>query len=187
MDFAICRRTTNKFEKENKLWKQHATASEVKKHYASEEQWNNYFKFSIVRNPFDRIVSSYNWICRKIKPSKFRDRLLFEDFVFRKGGFEKVLSQYLISEEHNRYHQIRPSVEYLYENDNLLVDHVGKFENLENEWNFICKKIGTEIILPHMNKHSRNNKHYQDYYNDETKAHISEVYRKDIETFGYEF
>jgi len=187
IDFAICGKITNKFEKEKKLWKQHGTAEDIKKYYASKEQWNEYFKFAIVRNPFDRMVSSYNWMCSPIKSCNLRDRLLFKNFVFRTGMFEDILSQDLVGEETNRYHHIRPSIEYLFKNDNLLVDHVGKYENLKDEWNFICEKLGVGIDIPHINKCSRPNKHYRDYYDNETKEYVSEVYKKDIETFGYEF
>jgi len=175
------------WDKERKLWKQHATATEIKEHYASKEQWNNYFKFAIVRNPFDKIVSSYNWICRRIKPCDLRDRLMFKDFVFRKGVFEKMFNLDETDLRLNNYHQIRPSVEYLFENNNLLIDYVGKFENLDDEWDFICEKLGTKIKIPHRNKHSRDYKHYRDYYDDETKEFILKTYKKDLETFGYEF
>jgi hypothetical protein len=185
---AISGKITNKFEKEKKIWMQHATCSEIKKYYASKEQWDSYFKFAIIRNPFDRIVSSYNWLCGSMmKPCNFRDRLLFKNFVFRKAPFKEVLSQDFIGDPTNRYHHIKPSIEYLFENDNLLVDYVGRFENLEYEWKFICKKIGTKNTLPHIHKRSRSNKHYREYYNDETRGYISEVYKKDLEIFGYKF
>lgn len=72
-------------------------------------------------------------------------------------------------------------------NNNLMVDYVGKFENIEDDRNFICKQLGIKIKLEHRNKHSRNNNHYRDYYNDETKEFILKRYKKDLETFGYEF
>jgi len=189
IDYALHGTVPERWNKDKQLWKQHCTASDVKKYFASEEQWDNYFKFSIVRNPFDRIVSSYNFLCReKMRPYEFRDRLLFKDFIFRKGIFERLLNPSLIVEESNRYHQIKPSFEYLFDkNDNLMIDHIGRFENLKNEWDFICKQLGVKIELKHRNKHSRDNKHYRDYYDNETKAYVSETYKKDLEIFGYEF
>lgn len=187
IDYALHGKLPGGWNKKKKLWKQHCTAKDVKKHFASEEQWSNYFKFSIVRNPFDRIVSSYNWICRKIKPCGFRDFLLFNHFVFRTGPFKEVLNPDLTHQARNRYHQIKPSIDYLFEDDILLVDYVGKFENLKDEWNFICEKLGAKIKLPHRNKLSRDDKHYRDYYNDETREFVSQTYKKDLEIFGYEF
>jgi hypothetical protein len=188
IDKAICGRVTNEFDKKNKLWKQHATAQQAKKYYASEKQWNDYFKFAIIRNPFDRIVSSYNWLCRKIKPSNFRDRLLFKDFIYRRGKFKDLLNSSLIIKKENRYHQIRSSTDYIMdENDNIIVDYIGRFENLKDDWNFICEKIGTKIELVHHNKHSRDHKHYRDYYDDETREFVAKACEKDLKLFGYEF
>jgi hypothetical protein len=186
IDLALRGKLTVNWDENKKLWKQHCTALNVKKYFASAEQWNNYFKFSIVRNPFDRIVSSYNFLCRHMEYSNFRDRLLFKDFVLRTGMFEKMLNQDSVDKPSNNYHQVRPSVDYLFENDSLIVDYVGRFERLEDEWEFICEKIGAKIKLPHINKNDRK-KQYQDYYNDETKEYVSKIYKKDIETFGYKF
>jgi hypothetical protein len=169
------------------MWK-HANARLFKEKYTSEEQWNNYFKFAIVRNPFDRIVSSYNFLCRDIKPCNFRDRLMFKDFIFRKGEFKDLIAPSLIIKKENKYQQIKTTASYIMdENNNLMIDYVGRFENLKNEWEFICKKIGIKIDLPHKNKHSRNNKHYRDYYDDETREFVLKACEKDLEIFGYEF
>ena len=77
------------FDTNKKIWRQHATALETREHYGK-EKWDSYFKFSIVRNPFDRLVSAYNWLCQDMKPCEFRDRMLFKSFIFRKGIFEKM-------------------------------------------------------------------------------------------------
>jgi len=177
-----------KFEKDLCIWTQHATAIQIKKHYVNEEQWNNYFKFAIVRNPFDRIVSSYNWTCRHLKPCNFRDRMYFKDFIFRKGKFENILNPNLIMKRENTYVHIQPSTDFIMdENNKLMIDYVGRFENLKNEWDFICEKLGTKIKLSHLNKYSRDNKEYRDYYNDETREFVSKAYEKDLKIFGYEF
>jgi hypothetical protein len=175
-------------KKDKMMWKHHATALSTKKNYASKEQWNNYFKFAIVRNPFDRIVSSYNFICKKMTPSNFRDRLLFKDFIYKKGIFKKLLNPSLITKKENRYVQIKSSSDFITDkNNNIIVDYVGRFENLKDDWNFICKQLGAKIELPHMNKCSRDCKHYRDYYDDDTKEFVSEACKKDLKTFGYKF
>ena len=67
-----------------------------------------------------------------------------------------------------------------------MVDFIGKFENLETDFEYICKKIGVNgIKLPHKNKTQRKN--YRDYYNENTKTIIANWYKKDIDYFGYEF
>lgn len=166
----------------------HNTATEIKEHHTNEEQWSSYFKFAIVRNPFDRLVSSYNFVCEKTKYRKFRDNMPFKDFVFRKGVFGNTFSPSIIIKKRDKCCQRMPSHRYIYdENDNLLVDYVGKFENLQKEWDFICKQLKVKLELGHHNECSPNNKHYRDYYDEETKRFVTEACKKDLEIFGYEY
>jgi len=66
-----------------------------------------------------------------------------------------------------------------------MVDFIGRFENIEKDWEIVCQKIGKEIELPmRMKSH---HKDYHEFYNEKTKQMIAEIYAKDIEKFGYKF
>ncbi len=71
------------------------------------------------------------------------------------------------------------------ENGNVIVDFIGKFEKLEEDFGKVCEKIGVKAELSKSNK--SNHGHYQNYYNDETKNKIGKIYEKDIAMFGYTF
>jgi hypothetical protein len=75
-------------------------------------------------------------------------------------------------------------------NGKVLVDFIGRFENLQSDFDRVCPEIGLPpTALPHVNKSKviRKYKGYQDYYDKESKEFIAELYKSDIELFGYEF
>ena len=69
------------------------------------------------------------------------------------------------------------------------MDFVGRFENRENDLQYISQKIGVNIDSNiHQRKiQMRNKKHYTEYYDDETRQIVAEKYAEDIEYFGYKF
>jgi hypothetical protein len=84
-----------------------------------------------------------------------------------------------------RWH-VQGLYEHLVEDKRLLVDHLLRFENLQQDFNVVCDKMGVPPEqLPHLNKSYR--KHYTEYYDDETKEIVAEKYANDIEYFRYAF
>ena len=69
---------------------------------------------------------------------------------------------------------------------NIMVDFVGKYENIEEDFAFVCRKLNTPFNgLPHRNR--MNARHYSEYYTEETKRIIAERFKDDIAIFDYEF
>ncbi|NIU87939.1 MAG: sulfotransferase family 2 domain-containing protein, partial [Nitrosopumilaceae archaeon] len=62
---------------------------------------------------------------------------------------------------------------------------VGRFENLNEDFDHVSRQIGIETKLPHVNKSSHS--YYKSYYNTKTRDMIAEGFREDIELFGYDF
>ena len=91
------------------------------------------------------------------------------------------------------YQMIRDSLEYFNNidvisdlNGQLYVDNILRFEYLEKDWNLMFERIGHKPPkLP--NKNVSKHKHYSEYYDDESREFIEQLFKKDIETFGYKF
>jgi hypothetical protein len=160
--------------------------------YISQSDFDNYYKFSFVRNPWSRLVSEYRY-------RNFIKHKSFKDFVMNKfpsPGWD------------DKYRHVMPQTEMLYDNKgNLLVDFVGRFERLQKDFMLVCEHLGFEDRqLPHINssdkksreirRKARNLLHqnnesklnqYTDFYDDETREHVSRFYQADIDNFAYEF
>jgi hypothetical protein len=143
----------------------HMPASEIRKK-VGQKIWNDYFKFTFVRNPFEKIVSQYHYNRWQwgLKDSTFKEYI-------NKWNKGKKISSF-------------PQLNLFYIDEKI--DFIGKYENLQEDFNTICDKIGIpHKELPH--KNATKHKHYTEYYDDETRQIVAEKYAKDIEYFNYEF
>jgi hypothetical protein len=153
-----------------------------------------YFSFSFIRNPWDWLVSNY-FYCRGVhrpyldrynsKLAKQNCTKIFSAMSLRKKilnpmGFEEWLFWYT----NNNF---ATQLEIIENTDKKVsLDFIGKYENLQEDFNIICDKIGIpKQKLPF--KNASKHKHYTEYYDDETRQIVAERYAKDIEYFGYEF
>ncbi|MDO6564785.1 sulfotransferase family 2 domain-containing protein [Amphritea sp. 1_MG-2023] len=172
----------------------HLKACEYKQlGYVSEAEYENLFKFSFVRNPWERIVSEYRY-------RHFWKQFSFRDFVLSHLPEEDSYCDY------SRH--IIPQSDYLYdESGKLIVDYVGRFETLQDDFYKICQAIGFDNnVIPHINKSGlkkfrhkikrqigltksfqKDFKDYRAFFDDDTASIVENMYRKDIENFGYCF
>ena len=171
----------------------HLSAAEyVADGFVSADEFARLFKFSFVRNPYERIVSEY------LYRNYFAHRS-FRDFVLHK------LPQPGWGDD---YRHVMPQYDMLHDGEGrLLVDFVGRFENLRQDFAEVCARLGiTDAELPHRNpsnKRSRtlkrrvrnfvfrngegDKRRYTEFYDDETREAVSRLYRKDLAAFGYDF
>lgn len=168
---------------------------------ATSEQFDSYFKFAFVRNPFARLVSEYHY---RLLPRKYD----FNTWILQRLPRPAWDDQYC---------HILPQYDFVYDDEGrLLVDFVGRFENLRRDFEHVCQKLNVACAaLPRLNSSNsiwrrhrgegwtdklkallcrcslrrwRNTfPHYRDYYNESSRALVSELYRHDLETFGYQF
>ncbi len=119
-----------------------------------ETLFKNYFKFSFVRNPWDRVLSAYIFL-KKGGYSK-KDKNWSEQHLSEYNQFEDFVKYWL--NDKNIYTQIHFVPQYLFVcNQNLIpeIDFIGHFENLEQDFIFVQNKIGISLDLQHLNKSSK--------------------------------
>jgi len=157
---------------ERKPGRKHRAISQIEEEI-TEDQFNQYFKFGYVRNPWDWSLSFYLYITSN--KGHFRHEQLCQYSSF---------SEYLKS---TREPIGRPQSSYFTNSTgNITVDYIGRFENIQRDFDTICDKIGRpRQQLLHKNKTKR--EHYTEYYDDETREIVAQKYARDIELFGYEF
>ncbi len=178
----------------------HLTASDYLRHgYVTQDQFQTYFKFAFVRNPWARMVSIYKHLSYGVS---FRHYVLHE---FRKVVWKEM------------YWFVRPQKEFVYNEDgDLCVDFLGRFERLQEDFYGICERLGMPPTpLPHVNRgqehwqkrrpsfHPRKMlrylrkrhyrrpapsfSHWREYYDEATRALVADLYHEDIALFGYRF
>lgn len=138
----------------------------------------NLFKFAFVRNPWDRLVSRHAYLLRKTEHARSRE-------VNELGGFDAYLRWEL--DHTGKKGGMRHQADYVLGPDGrLIVDFIGYFERLEEDFAEVARRIGIPASLPPPKSHAPR-KDYRSFYTDETKELVAGAYARDIELFGYTF
>jgi hypothetical protein len=125
----------------------HKTAIEWQRELAD---FNERFKFSIVRNPYQRFISMCKFF--QVKPEDFGSNVHF-----------------------------RLQADFLFKGNNLLVDYVGRFEDLDNSWKYICERIGKLYQPLKYKKVNRGDK----LKVEDIKDIVLKYYRRDFDLLNY--
>ena len=134
--------------------------------------WDSLFKFTFVRNPWDRMIS-----CMFHGPTP--------DYKF-----DHVLDELLEAKEKDDWSEhgiFKPQHFYthlkngIYKEGKGLMNFIGRFENLQLEWNNLAGKLGVASKLSHKNKGTH--KPSKEYLTKERLRKTKEIYRRDYELF----
>ena len=168
----------------------HININWYKKHL-SEESFENYFKFTFVRNPWDRVVSAYSYLLQGGHGCEY-NKYITEKYLKNYNSFEKfvlslkdpVRARELKSESNH----FRPQYVYICNNKyTIMVDYIAKVENIQTDFEYIADKLKIpNASLPFENK--SNHKDYRDMYTSEEMINIvSDLYYNDIKFLKYKF
>lgn len=150
---------------------EHATALELRNKLPA-EVFENYYKFAFVRNPWDWQVSLYHYIgSHRLHPQHRQVKALagFNEYLEWRVENDLVLQKSFVTDT----------------DDRLLVDYLGRYENLHSDFAEICATVGIAAALPHKNLSQHSN--YQHYYDAYARELIQTHYAPDIEYFGYRY
>jgi len=147
------------------------------------------FKFAIVRNPWERLVSWYSFINlisnkfnKNEKPEQKQNSLNKQDFD---NYLKQALKETCLIDGKERLamsqlHQLSDSQE------NLLTNDIGRFENLNDDFSRLLQKA--QLKCPPLKKVNQSNHlHYSRYYSEYGQQLVAESLKEDIDYFGYQF
>lgn len=131
-------------------------------------EFNTYYKFSFVRNPWDRLVSNWFWLklASRCEPGTFDDWI--NNVVVNRARFKEEVS-------------------LLDESGQIGVNFIGRFENLQHDFDLVCEQLAIpKRTLRHDNK-MPDRDHYSTFYTPELRDTVGEFFQWSINKFGYEF
>ena len=138
--------------------------------------FKNFYKFGVIRNPFDTLVSHYYWqnspYNKNIKPITFQEILQnLESNIYPNYGLlnlNKLMDKRL---------------------EKILCDKIIKYEDLNKELNIIFNKLGIPFDgeLKIFKKKSIKRKDYKNFFDKDSQKLITDIFWKDFEIFDYSF
>ncbi len=154
-------------QKKIHLFSSHETVKKIEAEISA-EIFDNFFKFAVVRNPYSRFVSRYNYLklTNNLKEYNFTD--------FLKNHVKKSL----ITDKQYKF--------LLNKNNKIGVDKILKFENINEEIFQLSNNINLNPTkFQKLNVSTKDN--YRDYYDDNTKKIVEDFCKEDLEFFNYSF
>jgi hypothetical protein len=154
-----------------KLQHGHVSLAQLRPHFAAEE-FDQFLKFTFVRNPFDRFVSYCAFITRQ------------------SGQFARTpqeVMRFVVDNPPHHHVLFQPQHSFICDGDGrVLADQIGRVEQMQESFNMICARIGiAPASLEIVNRTSRGD--YRDYFDAGLKGAVAKLYERDLDLFGYEF
>ena len=152
-------------------WVSHKTAIEIKRDLG-DNMFNRYFKFCVIRNPWDKVVSQYFWIIRWAKIYN-HSIPTFKEFVKK---YNKEAFNWSIHTIYNK----------------PICDFYIRFEHLKKDITTLCKNLkiidyDLSTLPSHKSKFRPAGFHYSNFYDRETKDLVHKAHKKEIKFFKYKF
>lgn len=168
------------------LYFKHAPARAIKRLMGA--AYDDYFKFGLVRNPWDWVVSNFAY-----------NRGMHHCYVagtpheaLRTPGRMPGWAKDMPFEPWLRWwlDELKPGQLALMEDEagKLLVDEVYRFESIQQDRERLCQRLDVEFVPRAVDTRARTKRgDYREYYTPETRERVAHHFRREIEAFGYTF
>jgi hypothetical protein len=146
----------------------HASAKNLKA-LLSRKDWEGFYKFCFVRNPFERVLSLYHW--------------RMKNWEKKHAELKPSINQYISDLEPNK---ITTWQRYTI-HGKIVVDHVARYEDLHDEFRKITESLGLGVVELPMNKSSirKDRTHYRELLDPTSRTKIEKLCAKEMVEFGY--
>lgn len=150
---------------------QHFRYESIKKNYNGCENLDSYFKFTFVRNTWDRLLSAYSYLNPNPNKEKFCNYIQNKCSDFIKGKIQEC----------DHYDS---QINYIFQNDKEFLNFIGRFENINEDFKTLCEKLG--VGHKNLQKTNTSNKRgYSYYYDKKTIDLVYKAYKKEINYFNF--
>lgn len=167
-------RTGSPLEIQASIWWNHMPAKTIQA-LVGEKVWNKYFKFCVVRNPFEKMVSSYHFFSRQSMNTGMTGS---KSTYYLKVDFEKWLNSCPLPMDQNKYMI----------NGIFCMDYVIKFESLPEGIEDVCNKLNVEFQpqrIDHLKKSNKPEICLKDYYSQKSIEIVAKAYKHEMKMFNY--
>ncbi|MDH2421800.1 sulfotransferase family 2 domain-containing protein [Cobetia amphilecti] len=157
-------------------------------HFYHQDYFNNnkgkvdqYFKFAFVRDPLDRIYSSYSYLING--GGNPRDMYIGKYIKENTKSFDDFVINWLNDKTKYSWIHFVPQVDFIYRIDGQGVDFIGKFENINEDFNLLVEKLGIgskKLPLRNQNYNKAKINHSR-----LTESKVKELYKEDYIRFNY--
>lgn len=150
----------------------HLTLRQVQP-FLDRDDFEGFYKFGFVRNPFDRFVSFCSFMTRK------------------EGSFDRdpqgVMRYFLlVAPPWGSIHFQPQHIFFEDEAGRIVADQIGRVEEMQASYEQACREIGiASRPLDKVNASRRGD--YRSYYTPQLRDAVARLYARDLELFGYEF
>lgn len=149
--------------------------------------FRRYFKFSFVRNPYDRLVSAFLYMQKGGGNASDAEwsRIHADDLV----DFKTFVARALVRPKVFGAMHFQPQINYLQDfRSSFPIEFVGRYERLEEDFERVAKKLNVNRKLQWINRtDTRKIVPYQEFYDDQTRGIVANLYSEDLRLLGYDF